>query len=185
MPRSARLAGLFVLATGRILAWPFTIERLGSIASIVTIIGFPLAIYQLWDLVEQRSLRALQIAMHADQQLASPSQLRIKHAIQKGRPILEENGGKSTREELSDYLDTFEAIADAQERRLATRDVIYIWHGYAIARAFENSEVRKFIAEERREDPDFYTGFEALAAEMIAEEKASSSRAKRTEIRSK
>ena len=39
-----------------------------------------------------------------------------------------------------------------------------------IARAFENAEVKRLIAEERKDNPDLYTGFEGLAREMLVDE---------------
>ena len=151
-------------------------ERLAWLGAIVTIVGFPIAIYQLWDLGEQRTLRSLQVAMHVDQQLSNGVSVRIKHAIEKRRSLLKEHGGEFTREELSDYLDIFTALGDAYERKLITKDVIYVWHGYTIARAFETAEIRAFVTEERKQDPEFYEGFESLAAEVIAEEKGSASK---------
>ena len=163
------------------MAWPFTQQRLVAGASLVTIVGLPLAVLQLCDLREQRTLRAIQVAMYADQQLNSGSSVKIRHAIEKRRPILEENGGAFTREELSDYLDIFEALSDAYDRGQISRELLYIWHSYAIARAYEKEEIKRFVAEERKEDPDFYTGFEALGKVMLAEEQAFLPKPKRVE----
>jgi hypothetical protein len=77
---------------------------------------------------------------------------------------------------LSDCLDIFTIIGDARDRGLIDKDVIYVWHGYSIARAFDSEEIKKLIAEERKEDPEFYEGFESLAAEMIDEERKSASK---------
>jgi hypothetical protein len=140
------------------------------VASVVTIIGLPFAIYGLWDLNDQRTLRGLQIAMYADQQLNSGSSVKVRHAIHSRRPVLDTNGGASTKEELFDYLNIFEGLGDAYDLDQIDRETIFLWHSYPIARAFENEEVKKLIAEERKGDPDLYTGFEALAKEMIADE---------------
>jgi hypothetical protein len=121
----------------------------------VTIFSLPFAVYQLWDLRDQRTLRSLQVLMYADQQLNTGSNVKIRHAIENGRPLLEANGGRFTPNELSDYLDVFEGISDALDRGQIDQDALYAWHSYYIARAFENAEIRQFIKEEQKLDPDF------------------------------
>ena len=141
--------------------WPFTTERLAAIASVVTILGLPAAVYQLKDLRDQGTHRSFQVLTYVDQQLNT--------------------GSNVTRDELRDYLDVFEGLADAYDRGQVDLDALYVWHSYYIIKTFRHPEVRLFIKEEQKEGPDFYTGFEDLGQRMVDEEKKSSPNLKRAE----
>src|SRR6266849_2913763 len=114
---------------------PFRRDWLTATASVVTVIFLPLVILQLWDLSEQRALRGLQVAMSIDQQLNSGSAAKIRYAIRSRKPILSDNGGPFTRDELLDYLNIFEGLSDAYEIGQIDRETLFLWHGTPIARA--------------------------------------------------
>jgi len=142
------------------------VRAITAIAALVTIAGFPIALWQLADLREQRENRSIQILMLVDQQLSLDRNVEIRHAIERGVPVLRRNGGRQTDQELGDYLDVFEGLADAHEQTLVDLEAIYVWHSYHIEKAHQNKEVADYITRSRLEDPDFYTGFEALAKKL-------------------
>ena len=119
--------------------------------------------------------------MYADQQLNSGSAVKVRHAIHSRKPVLATNGGASTKEELLDYLNIFEGLSDAYDLGQIDRETIFMWHSYPIARAFENEEVKRLIADERKGDADLYAGFEALGREMLADEAKARPKPKRSQ----
>ncbi len=64
MSHLKRYSARVIHALPRGVSWPFTTERLTAIASVVTILGLPTALYQLWDLHDQHRLRSLQVLMY-------------------------------------------------------------------------------------------------------------------------
>lgn len=116
--------------------------------------------------------------MLVDQQLMAGANVGIRHAIERGKPVLQRNGGEFSDEQLGDYLDAFEGLADAYTVGLVDLESIYIWHAYYILRAYRNQEVAEYIARVReeedpqthRKDPEFYTGLEDLAKALLDEE---------------
>ena len=61
MPHPRATLKSFALRGWAIVVWLLAKDRLAVGASLVTIVGLPIAIYQLWDLKDQRTLRGLQV----------------------------------------------------------------------------------------------------------------------------
>jgi hypothetical protein len=145
------------------------------IAGLVTIIGLPFAVYQLWDLRDQRANRSMQVLMMVDQQLNSEVNVAIRHAILDHRPLLKP-GGTFTENELSDYLDTLEVLAFHFERKLVDLDSIDDWYGETIDTTYRNDEVQAYIRKQQKDGPDYWNGFMELGKRLsVPEGKAPSS----------
>jgi hypothetical protein len=131
-------------------------------ASAVTILGLPLALWQLHDLRAQQTGRTLQGLSMVDQQLSAGINRTIRHRILRGEPLLKPQG-PFTEEELSDYLDALESLADWWGQKQMDIESIDIWFGDVIHRTARHPEVRAYIRQQQIEDTDFYSGFEDLA----------------------
>ncbi len=161
--RIGRSTHRLVLRALRIGRWPFTPDRLISIASVVTILGLPIAIYQIRDLREQREARTFAVMSYADQQLNSGVNVKIRHAIFNRLRLLQQNGGEFTPENLRDYLNVFDTLGEMHERGRIDFDSLYFWHGDSISRAFRNAEVQWFIKLDKMGGNfDYYVGFESI-----------------------
>jgi len=145
-------------------------DWISLLAGLVTICGVPLIIFELLDIKQNQYDPSTQLLGIFDQQIYSGSSLRVRHAIESGGPLLEEHGGPVTDDELEDYLNIFESISDARNRYLIDEDMLYNLEGYYFEKAYLNAEVREYISEVRKEDPDFYSGFEELAKKFLKED---------------
>lgn len=131
------------------------------VASLVTILALPLALLQLRDLRVQQTARALQGLSMVDQQLSGETNRAIRHRIIRGEALLNPNG-PFTEEELGDYLDALESLADWWGQKQIDLESIDIWFGDTIQRTARHPEVSTYIRQQQREDPDFYSGFNGL-----------------------
>jgi hypothetical protein len=80
-------------------------------------------------------------------------------------PLLTENKGKFTDEQLDNYLVGYELLDQAYSQGLITKDMLSVAFSYDIERAYQNNEVTSFIHEARQDNRDdsIYQGFESLA----------------------
>ena len=151
-----------------------TIEKcvtiLTGLASLATIFSIVYVIVQLRDIKRNEYSHSVQIMGVFVQQFYSGANPDVRHAISSGGPILKENGGSITDGQLEDYLDIYETISDAYDRKLIDDEMLYIYESNYIKKAYQNDEIRDYIAEVRKEDPDFYTGFEALARKFLKQD---------------
>ena len=97
---------------------------------------------------------------------SSLSQIRI--AIESGKPILKEDGGKFTADDLERYLDIYETMHDVFKEGLMSENMIDSAYGHVLEKAYHNAEIQMYLAKIRKQDPDFYSGFEELAKLIIA-----------------
>src|SRR4029453_14605294 len=80
----------------------------------------------------------------------------IRHRLyaSKQMPLLRPDGPAT--------LDTFESLAALWERNLVDIKSIDEWFGDLIQRAAAHPEIRAYIREQQKEDPDFYTAFQDM-----------------------
>ena len=98
--------------------------------------------------------------------LYTPRNVELMRAIEAKKPILEKDdgsGGKFTIGELDAYLGTFDVIEAVYARRLLSMSDLCALFSYYIEVTNEHPEVREYIAEERKADAGFFSGFLELA----------------------
>ncbi len=135
------------------------------LTSVVTVLLLAIAVWQLHDLGEQQTTRAMTGLTMVDQQLSAGNNRAIRHRIQREDPLLPPEG-PFTPEDLGDYLDALESLASWWGRGLIDLDSIDEWYGDLISRTAKHADVRAYILEQQRENPDFYSGFEDLAKRL-------------------
>jgi len=120
------------------------------------------------ELESSKSNRSADFIFRFDDKLDKEPYRKLSHAIQDNKPILKEHGGKFTSDDLEGYLDIFESLHDVWTRGLITEEMLYSAYSYEIMKAANNSEVQAYLSGIRREDSDFYSGFDDLAKRMKA-----------------
>src|ERR1700693_4420507 len=145
-------------------------EWIAILSGVVTIVTLPIVIYQLFDIKKAKYDRSTQLLGIFDQEFYSGANLDVRHAIKRKGPLLKEHGGPITDEQLEDYLDVFEVLSDAYDRHLIEKDMLYTYESYYFEETYQNKEVQEYLSEARKEDPDFYQGFEELAKRFLAED---------------
>ena len=96
---------------------------------------------------------------------------QIYNTIKKNKPLLTENNGKFSTEDLDLYLDDITNIVEAEGRKLIKLEDIYNWfEGYFIS-THNNKEIRKYLSDIRKDSPDSYEGLEKMVNELIEHKK--------------
>ncbi len=103
----------------------------------------------------------------------SATNREIIKAIEEHRPILHGNSGDFNEYELRAYLRYFEMIERFISEGVISLDLVDEMFGSYIARAWENAEVKDFVARTRtdRKDKRYLEHFEQLAGKIIKREK--------------
>jgi hypothetical protein len=143
------------------------VRRWVVMQSLVTIVTLPLVLWQVYDLSEQRTGREISALMALDQRLDLEGSRAIRHRLYARKPMpLLRPDGPATPESLGDFLDTFESLAALWQRNLVDIESVDEWFGDLIERAAAHPEIRAYIREQQREDPDFYTAFQDMAEKI-------------------
>ena len=142
------------------------------------------AIFQWWSMKEQarvmdqqleimkaeiesgKASRSADFILRFDERLTREPFQKIRSAIENGKPILKAHGGKFSEDDLEGYLDILDSLNDVYSKGVISKDLFYNSYSYDIENAYDNSEVKAYLKDIRKEDPDFYSGFEKLAIEM-------------------
>jgi len=134
-------------------------------ASLITIVMLPFAVYQLYDLKEQRERRVVNALLMINQRLDVETSRVIRHRLQSlnPQPLLD---GSISADSLGDYLDTMDSLASLLARHLVDLESVNEWFGDLIERTAANFEVRAYIRESQLQDLSYYTGFEKMAQEI-------------------
>jgi hypothetical protein len=143
----------------RPISWKKWERIIAFVAGLVTIISLPIVLYQLWDLKMAKYDRSAQVLMRFDQELYSGSNPEVRHILDHGGPLLKKNKGRITDEQLGDYLDVLESLSDTHDRGLVDKEMFSDWESGYITTAYENKEVREYLFEQQKEDPDTYIHF--------------------------
>jgi len=98
----------------------------------------------------------------------NPQFTKVRAAIHKGDALLEEDGGPFKREDIDNYLNLLEELADHESRGDVDIESIEESFGYFLVKAFHNPHVRNHIERVRREEQDerYYACFMRLAGKV-------------------
>jgi hypothetical protein len=118
-----------------------------------------------WENVQGE--RSLNVLLQIDAKLKSGKNRQIYNTIKKNKPILTENKGKFSTEDLDYYLDDITSIADAEDRKLIKLGDIYNWFEDYFISIHNNMEIRKYLSDIRKDSPDSYEGLEETINELI------------------
>ncbi len=89
----------------------------------------------------------------------------VRKAIENDKPILIEHQGKLTDQDLEDYIGMFETMDDLRTRKILDQDLLDNNFCSYISEAYNNSEIKNYISDVRKENDGLYSGFENLAKE--------------------
>jgi len=98
----------------------------------------------------------------------NPQFKEMRAAIHRGGALLEEDGGLFKREDIDDYLNILEELADHESRGDVDIESIEESFGYFLVKAFHSPHIRNHIQRVRREAQDerYYAGFMRLASKV-------------------
>ncbi len=135
-------------------------------------IGVRLAYYQV-NKIRSQSNADFIARLNREFFYESATNRAIVKAIEEHRPILHGNSGDFNEYELRAYLRYFEMIERFIAEDVISLELVDEMFGNYIARAWENDEVKDFVARMRadRKDKRYLEHFEQLAGKILALEK--------------
>ena len=146
-------------------------ERFLRVTEVCAIVFAVYMIFQIphqikeWENVQ--SERCLNVLLQFDAKLKSGKNRQIYNAIKNNKPLLTQNKGKFSTEDLDFYLDDVTSIGDAEDRKLIKLEDIYYWFEDYFISTHNNKEIRKYLSEIRKDSPDSYEGLEVTAKALI------------------
>jgi hypothetical protein len=150
--------------------WQY-LERFLRIAEVCAIAVAAYVIFQIPNQIKEwenvQSERCLNVLLQFDGKLKSVKNRQIYNTIKKNKPLLTENKGKFSTEDLDFYLDDITSIVDAEDRKLIKLEDIYNWFEDYFVSTHNNKEIRKYLSDIRKDSPDSYEGLEATVKELI------------------
>ena len=92
----------------------------------------------------------------------------VRKSVESNAPILKENGGRYTTQDIDDYIGFFELMSNLIDRNVIDYKLIDSNFGESIMSAYENKEIMNYIMHQRKDlnEPDLYSGFNDLAKEI-------------------
>lgn len=141
---------LFIIIFTAVLAW--------------ATISLWLATRKLWFQTERASQGA--IILQANKDLFFHERMyKVRKAIESKKTIFESNGGPCSDQDVEDYIGYFESLYDLMEAKILNVKMTNGNFGYYVQEAYENEEIKDYIAKVRRDldDEELYIGFENWA----------------------
>ena len=134
---------------------------------IISIIILPLSFYlnllQIKDLSQTKDTRYIDYTMSFDNKLNEGQNLGIMNAIEDNKPILKDNGGKSSTHDLDNFLGIYNQLSDVRSHNLVTDELIENNFSDGLLKAYNNIEIQSYLSNIRKEDETYFTGFDELA----------------------
>lgn len=145
-----------------------TFDRVLSMLQLVALCaGFLIAFAQLRSIqITNSGNLALEVFKDERSDLVFKNNPKIIKAVINGSKILTVNGGQFSEEDLSNYLSFFDWIAAANKNKVITDDMVYDFHSDLLVNTYSNPEIRAYIDELKKEDPNYFDGLTALVEKM-------------------
>jgi hypothetical protein len=141
------------------------IQLLALIAGTVAIAAIPFQIQQIRHEINQSTFDVL---WQLDTKLREAKNSKIASAIWYKRPVITK---RITEEDLDSYLTDLSTIDDVYERGLISIEDVDGWFADQVIYTLENAEVKKYIVNIRKINPDYYVSLEELYKKLKEYEK--------------
>jgi|SRR3989344_3852784 len=142
-----------------------SLEKILRIIEVIAIIsGVIFAMIQIRDL---RNDQSAQLMLEFNRSLSEDTNSRLITAIENNNPILKIHGGEFTTTDIDHYLTIYELLNNVSEVGLITDDMLYNGFAYDIIKTFKHQEIKNYLFDIRKEDNNFFVGFESLARSLL------------------
>ncbi len=147
-------------------AWQYiarilTILQIISIIAGLTFIGVQLKNIAYNQRLDQ-ALREIEFLREFKKELTDGINNQIYVTIVKGGPILKQNGGKFSDEELKEYISLFNQLGFVAGKQFIDGRTIYSFFYFYIAHTYEDKEIQAYLKILRVDSPDRYSGLDSL-----------------------
>ncbi len=124
------------------------------------------------EIEDARLSRSADLILRFDERLDKQPYPRLRLVIQGGKPILKAHGGRFSEDDLEGYIGTFDSLNDLYKKGIVNKELFYNEYSYDIEKTYDNPEVQSYLREIRKDESDFFIGFDDLAKRMKAATKA-------------
>jgi hypothetical protein len=128
----------------KIFHWEY-VERTLRIIEVSAIVVASFIIFQIPHQIKEwenaRGERSLNVLFQLETKLISAKNREIYNSIEKNKPLLTENKGKFSTEDLDFYLNDIMSIVDAKDRNLIDLKDIYDWFSNYFIKTYHNTVV--------------------------------------------
>lgn len=145
------------------LNWTHTERTLRFIEVAAIIVGVIFAMVQIRDV---RNMQSAQLMLDFNNQLNSDTNSKIITDIENGEPVLKENSGNFTSNDVDKYLSTYELLYNTYDAGLITGNMLYSGFSYDIIKTYDNQEIQTYLKKVRVDNKNIFAGFEALAQSL-------------------
>lgn len=141
------------------------IEKILRIIEVAAIlVGVIFAMIQIRDL---RNNESAQLMLEFNKSLSEEINSNLITAIENNDPILKINGGQFTTTDIDHYLTIYELLNNVSEVGLINDEMLYNAFAYDIIKTFQNKEIKDYLFNIRKENKNFFIGFETLAIKLL------------------
>lgn len=145
-------------------------EVLVLIGIIATIVAAVIAVisycYQRNEWTLQSEGRTYDLLSHINDKLTNGNNKKIAKLIEDEKPILKENGGKFTSDDLEAYLNDLSDLSDVYGRKLVDLCSIDSWFSDYFSSLDKNTEVKNYITKYREKGSTYYSGLDDILNDL-------------------
>ena len=120
------------------------------------------------DIESTKLNRSADLILKFDERLGKPPFPKIRSTIESGKPILKAHGGRFTADDLEGYIGIFDSLNDLYAKNMVNKELFYNEFSYDIEKAYDNQEIQSYLKDIRKEESDYFSGFDNLAKAMKA-----------------
>lgn len=110
-----------------------------------------------------RLSQSADLVLRIEQSLSDADSLRLMAAIEEGKPILKQNGGRFETWQLDSYIGKYETVYNLYANGLLENDMVYSAFSYNIVKAFQHPEIGAYVNVAQEKDQTIFAGFEYMA----------------------
>lgn len=140
------------------------------VSFLVAVGGFFLNLHlankQIEDFKNSQNNREVEYVLNFDDRLNSGTNYRLGLAVDKNRPILQNNSGNFTTDDLDLFLGVYNQLSDVYDKGLISQGLLYSNFSYGLMRAYQNEEIQEYLKKIRTEDESYFQGFDILGEFM-------------------
>lgn len=139
------------------------IQTFSVVIALIVVIQIPGQINE-WK--SNQTNRSTDLLLRLEDRLRENNNEKIISAIEKNKPILIENKGVLSRQDLDYFLNDLLSINDIYNKELIDCNSIYMWFSDYLDQTIKNKEVINYIFEKRKTDENSFRGLEEFTDEI-------------------
>lgn len=139
------------------------IEFVVFLGALTTIFSF---FYQRKEWVDNEQSRQYSMLQQIDDKLNSNDDKRITSLLQNKKPVLKNNGGEFSEDDLGNYLNDLSSVSDVYQRKLVDLCSINEWFSGYFTYIKQSPEVNSYIQKIRLKDKEYYLGLDLVGGDL-------------------